>query len=431
MTDDVHPYRTEPDALFADRLERDLLRRLASPSDSTDQDLPEDVQRARPVDPDRPPAAGEIYAEAAPPRSHTGRWLAAAAVVLVVAAVALFPIVGDDDGEHTRVDVIPATTEDLGIFAPAAGRVVYVNEGIDGGYDPGLWAVDPSGPYDTTEGPMVDDDVVSTLVRLDLEDAVPLGWSSDGTALLFKRSDGDSLFPHEYLYILHGDGSETQLNRDSMYFGGATISPDGTRVVFAAQGDHLGLYVVDTEGGRPVRLPLPGAEGIVGAPTFSPDGTQIAYVDTGDENHVWVMNADGSDGHEILANEPTLVGVPGNLQWSPAGDRIAIQVRSPDPDGTNAIYTVGPDGSDFARVITAAASPYWSPDGSQIAYTVICDERPDGCEPVGDAGGLGIADADGSNVREFGFAALGTVASGRLKETLGCHRTGVCGLSVV
>ncbi|MGH2630614.1 MAG: TolB family protein [Actinomycetota bacterium] len=75
-------------------------------------------------------------------------------------------------------------------------------------------------------------------------------------------------------------------------------------------------------------------------PTFSPDGKQIAYADTGElENHVWVMDTDGSNAHEILTNEP-IKGL-GSLQWSPTGDRIAIQ------DGADAIYTFAPDGSDF------------------------------------------------------------------------------------
>jgi TolB protein len=192
-----------------------------------------------------------------------------------------------------------------------------------------------------------------------------------------------------------------------MYFGGATIAPDGSRVVFAAQADHLGLYVVDPGGGRAARLPLPGAEGIVMAPTFSPDGTQIAYLDTGNsENHVWVMDADGSNAHELLANQETLVGGVSGLQWSPAGDRIAIQVRS-TLSGDNAIYTFAPDGSNFTQVITAAIAPYWSPDGSQIAYTIVCDEQPDGCGSGRDRGYLGVVDADGSNVREFGFASSG------------------------
>ena len=140
----------------------------------------------------------------------------------------------------------PTPPEGLGIFEPVAGRIVYVNGGTDLsvtggtdlGYDPGLWAVDPNGPSDTTEGPSVADDVASTLVRLDLdEDAVPrgwssdmtnlhlLGWSSDGTELLFWR--WNARFPYEqFLYILHADGSETRLNEEPMVNVRAAFSPD-------------------------------------------------------------------------------------------------------------------------------------------------------------------------------------------------------------
>jgi Tol biopolymer transport system component len=246
-------------------------------------------------------------------------------------------------------------------------------------------------------------DVASTLVRLGQSDMVPLGWSRDGTELLFVRGVGDEqfeLFPKDNLFILHADGSETRLNADPISFGGAAISADGSRVVFAAWGDDLGLYVVDAEGGRPVRLPLPRAEGIVADPAISPDGTRIAFVDSGEsENHVWVMDVDGGNAREILANEHTVVGGVGSLQWSPAGDRILGVARS--SEGTNSVYTFAPDGTDFTRVLTSALGPNWSPDGSQIAYTIECDLTDVSC------GGLAIADADGSNVREFGYAASG------------------------
>jgi Tol biopolymer transport system component len=321
--------------------------------------------------------------------------------------------------------------EGLGIFAPVAGRIVYVNGGTDLsvtggtdlGYDPGLWAVDPNGPSDKQEGPSVADDVASTLVRLDLdEDAVPrgwssdmtnlhlLGWSSDGTELLFWRWNAQ--FPYEqFLYILHADGSETRLNKEPMVNMRAAFSPDGSRVALSGGG----LYVVDAEGGRPVRLRFPAEAEPVGVDvTFSPDGTRIAYLT---KHGVGVVNADGTDAHEILANEETRLPFRwvSGLQWSPAGDRIAIGLGR-DPG----IYTFAPDGSDFTKVISGGISPYWSPDGSQIAYTIPCDEYPNASCPEGSPrrssfdpqpgdspAGLAIADADGSNIREFGFAASG------------------------
>ena len=221
---------------------------------------------------------------------------------------------------------------------------------------------------------------------------MPLGWSSDGTKLLFLREDPtDETYPADrYLYILHADGTETQVTPEPVE--GAAISPDGSLIAFATDG----LYVVDAEGGQPVRIAEEG-----NSPTFSPDGTQIAYLSLlrdergvhGLHEHVWVANADGTDASEILADEPALVRGAFELTWSPAGDRIAMENSL---EGLVAIYTFAPDGSDFTKVITGGFNPHWSPDGSQIAYVV-----------PGGSSGLSIADADGSNVQTFNFGASG------------------------
>ena len=309
------------------------------------------------------------------PLARRGRRRAARTAVVgalaVAAAIAL--VLGGVDAIRSRPvpadhpTPTPAPSADLGIFAPVAGRIVYGNK-----Y--GIWAVDPTAPKDPT-----------ATLRLTSEAGEPLGWSSDGTRLLIMRG--------QHLFVLHADGSETKVTTDPMNIGAGAISPDGSRVVFAGTpvGGPNALYAVDAEGGRPEML-VESKEGNVRTPTFSPDGKRIAYVDDdSDVRHgVWLMNADGSDVHQIVP-DPGVGHVTG-LAWSPAGDRIAL--------GFGDIYTFAPDGSDFTRVITDAESPSWSPDGSQLAYSVQCPEHSNGC-------GLGIADADGSHVRTFGFGAPG------------------------
>jgi hypothetical protein len=225
---------------------------------------------------------------------------------------------------------------DLGIFEPISGWIVYGN-------DAGIWGDNPDGPD----------------VKLTVGAGTPLGWARDGTRLLLHRQG---------LVVLHANGSETQLTTDwltdSLFVRAATISPDGSRVVFATidgPGDTGFLFSVDADGGSAeMLLELDGLEGV----SFSPDGTRIAYVSGhGDGGHrVSVMNADGTNVREILANDVTLdAGHDHGIAWSPAGDRIALGIEG-------IVYTFAPDGSGF----TAAAfeggrlQPFWSPDGSQL-----------------------------------------------------------------
>jgi WD40 repeat protein len=301
--------------------------------------------------------------------------LAAAVVAIVVA------LVGFGGWFLLERDAAPKPaggSEELGIFAPVAGRIVYC-------MNSDLWAVDPNAPSPGSTLEIVGDRVCAPT------NAWPLGWSSDGTELLLWRQDPTDS-EGRYLSILHADGTETQVTPERV--GGAAISPDGSRVVFADDRTDW-LYAVDVGGGEPVRIGK-GEE-----PTFSPDGTQIAYlslprsgccVESGRE-HVWVANADGTDAHEILADEPALDKGVFSLTWSPADDRIAMENSL---GRYVAIYTFAPDGSDFTKVIPGGGNPFWSPDGSQIAYIVLGTDL-----------GLQIADADGSNVRSLGVGISG------------------------
>jgi Tol biopolymer transport system component len=332
-------------------------------------------------------------------KRQLARKIGAIAVVTVLVATLLgIGIVTIGDRRSRPAD----RSGDLGIFAPAAGRIVYQRS--VGGHPVGLWAVDPAASDAFRFQKAVNSD----------EDAEPLGWSSDGTELLIEHTaPGEDEGGPALLSILHADGSETQVTTDPMSIQGATISPDGSRVVFiiGRWNENAGLYAVDAEGGRPVLLS--GDDLIEGWPTFSPDGTQIAYVKGVDgvdyRNRVWVMDADGTDAHQIVAADRTPTRIASGLAWSPAGDRIALGLWGARGNrSTSAIYTFAPDGSGLTRVINDGIMPYWSPDGSQIAYTIECLEGTDGCPSMdGSDRVLAVADADGSDARPFGFAISG------------------------
>lgn len=172
-------------------------------------------------------------------------------------------------------------------------------------------------------------------------------------------------------YTRKGYDFDDQTDRAALGIIGPDISPDGTKIAFAAVGN---LYM--QEGNEPA-VPLTNDTHVEADPDWSPDGKELAYVSDETGNmQVWLM--DMGTRQKRLLTADLKEGICAMPSWSPNGDKIVFYYRNSDLAWGRWFLNIVDVASGETQFISTPllffpSKPSWSPSGNKIA--VLAENR--------------------------------------------------------
>jgi eukaryotic-like serine/threonine-protein kinase len=210
--------------------------------------------------------------------------------------------------------------------------------------------------------------------------------TNDAVAKILYGTDGARLYLHErsvgpaQMSVNGGNVASISIGFQSQGYGIASVSPDGSKLLMAQlsglSGDAVPLWAVPTLGGSPIRLA--DIQGIAGA--WSPDGQKLVYVNG---KALYLANADGTGSRQLaslpgpLAGSNTDTSLEQNLNtspvWSPDGQEIALTLVTSEAQ-INQLWEVSADGANLHEMFpawhgeTGACCGSWTPDGKYFVF---------------------------------------------------------------
>jgi dipeptidyl aminopeptidase/acylaminoacyl peptidase len=206
------------------------------------------------------------------------------------------------------------------------------------------------------------------------------------------------------LHLMGRDGSSRAFVTGEVNVGGVAWLPDGSALSYLAKrdgDDHRALYVIARDGGESRRL-LSLDAGIDGY-AWSPDGSQVALlaeeapdkakkkladqgfnqkvIEEGLENtHLWIATPAAIGAEQAEPRRIALDGTASALQWSPAGDRLAVALAPTplidDEYMKRQIHLIDVESGAVTATVDHAAKlgpVRFSPDGAQLAFLAGAD----------------------------------------------------------
>lgn len=192
-------------------------------------------------------------------------------------------------------------------------------------------------------------------------------WLADGSGLVFaSRRAG-----YSQLWSIDLDGTLRRLSGSLSRLIAPSASPDGRYLAFTRKVVEQNIWLASLDGDAPPRR-LVASTHLDLSPVFSPDGARVAFISYR-SGHPELWSSDGAGGNllRLTRFEGPLVRFP---RWSPAGDRLAVEVTW---TGRTEVHVVRADGPAPSAVAVPAGDAgagvsdtlgSWSPDGRSFYF---------------------------------------------------------------
>ena len=292
----------------------------------------------------------------------------AACCILCLVALGLGSACSDGEGRLVKISPVKGWNDSHPAWSPDGSRIGFVSSEFYPEFI-GSEAGDVQASYELDHGIYVMDADGSDRRRIARVSTRGLSWSPDGEEIVFVTLNGG-------VAVIDSEGRDgryvvPELGRAfSAILYSPSYSPDGTRIVLAAQGwedyeqsggrQDYQIYVVNADGTGLTQITTDRADHW--SPSWSPDGGRIAFSSQG---AIYAMGADGGNAVKLTSD----VHSGDSVAWSPEGDRIAFISNQ---DDQAEIYVMASDGTGMVRLTDnsiAEMSLCWSPDGEALAVS--------------------------------------------------------------
>jgi Tol biopolymer transport system component len=243
-------------------------------------------------------------------------------------------------------------------WSPHGYRIAYWARPQGGQGDVWTTSSDGSNPVQVTNQPSMDWNPV---------------WSPDGKYLYFSSDRTGSM---NLWRVPIAEKSGKLLGEPEAVTTGAgtssqhiSLAQDGRRIAYVSQEEIKNLRKIAFDSstekvvGEAVSITRGSLQGFF--PDPSPDGDWLAYYSAGKQQDIFIIRTDGT-GMRQLTDDAFKDREP---RWSPDGKRIAF---TSDRNGTSQIWVINHDGSGLQQLtqMPGAHHAVWSPDGTQIVYSI-------------------------------------------------------------